>query len=115
MKIIILILSLSSFSSLAGGGKFFCSLKHSKRIIPIATQHSTNDKNRHCTVSCMLTLKCPASEVLMVGILKEFKDVFGPGEPDVEDIKADRYGISLVKNDRAQTDLECLEQCDLRY
>lgn len=106
---------LGSLPAFAGGGKFICSLKHSKRVIAIATSHSNNDKNRHCTVSCMLALKCNATEVLLVGMLKEFKDVFGPGEADAEDIKADKYGISLVKTDRANTDQECLEQCDLRY
>ncbi len=104
-----------SLSVQAGGGKFFCSLKHSKRVIPIATSHSSNDKNRHCTVSCMLALKCNDAEVLMVGVLKEFEDVFGPGDADAEDIKADRHGIRLVRTDRAKSDLECLEQCDLTY
>lgn len=102
-------------SALAGGGKFFCTMKHSKRVIAIATSHSNNDKNRHCTVSCMLALKCNDAEVLLVGVLKEFRDVFGPGQADAEDIKADKYGISLVRQDRARTDNECLDQCDLRY
>ncbi len=112
---LLLAVLLSSTPVLAGGGKFFCTMKHSKRVIAIATSHSDNDKNRHCTVSCMLALKCNDTEVLLVGVLKEFRDVFGPGEADAEDIKADRYGISLVRDDRAQTDPECLEQCDLRY
>lgn len=108
-------LSLIPQLAIAGEEKFICSLKHSKRVIEISTNHSTNDKNRHCTVSCMLALQCNDTEVLLVGILKEFRDVFGPGEADAEDIKANRYGINLVRQDRARIDQECLDQCDLRY
>jgi hypothetical protein len=52
---------------------------------------------------------------MMVGYLKEFKDALGPGDADGEDIVADRYGVNLVKNKRALTDIECFEQCDLRF
>lgn len=95
--------------------KFICSLKHSKTVIPIAERHSTFDKNRHCTVSCMLSLRCNSNEVMLVGILKEFKDVFGPGNAERADLIADKYGVDLVRHQRARSDSECLEQCDLRY
>ncbi len=93
----------------------FCSLYHSKPVIAVATAHSKNDKNRHCTVSCMLALKCNDSEVMMVGLLKEFKDVFGPGDADSEDIEADALGISLAAKRSARTNQQCLNQCDLYY
>lgn len=95
--------------------ELFCSLKHSKRVIKIASDHSNFDKNRHCTVSCMLALKCNDQEVMMVGLLKEIKDFYGPGEADLEDLKADAFGISLVAKTAASTDLQCLSQCDLYY
>jgi hypothetical protein len=93
----------------------FCSIKHSKRVIPLASNHSLNDKNRHCTVSCMLALTCNDGEVLLAGVLKEFKDLFGPGNAERKDLVADGRGIHLVRTDRARTDSECLEQCDLIY
>lgn len=116
MKTLILCgLFLLSFPALAESNRFLCSLKHAKTIIPIAEKHSSYDKNRHCTVSCMLAIRCNDNEVLLVGILKEVKDFFGPGEADKEDIVADRYGVDLVRYKRAKTDKECLDQCDLRY
>jgi hypothetical protein len=63
----------------------------------------------------MLSLRCNTKEVLLVGYLKEFKDALGYGNPEKEDIIADKYGIELVKTKRAMTDQECLDQCDLRY
>ena len=91
------------------------SLSHSKRVIAIAKAHSKNDKNRHCTVSCMLALKCNDQEVMLIGLLKEFKDLFGPGDADQADIEADALGISLAAKGAARTDQQCLKQCDLYY
>lgn len=110
------LLLLSLFVSAAQAKpEVFCSLYHSKRVIKIAEKHSTYDKNRHCTVSCMLTLKCSAEEVLMVGTMKEIKDFFGPGESSMEDLKADAVGVSLADKGAAKSDTQCLSQCDLYY
>jgi hypothetical protein len=105
-----------SFSSVAlAGPELYCSLKNSKRVIAIAEAHSKYDKNRHCTVSCMLALKCNDQEVMLIGLLKEIKDFFGPGDADREDLKADAMGVSLASKGTATTDIECLNQCDLYY
>ena len=116
MKLLMMILLLcTSGLALAGGPKRLCTLKHSKYVISVAEKHSGLDKNRHCTVSCMLSLRCNRGEVLLIGYLKEFRDVFGEGTPERADMAANRYGISLVKHKRAENDSECLSQCDLRY
>ena len=117
MKLTVLMaILIASISSAAfAGPDLFCSYYHSKRVIKIATEHSEYDKNRHCSVSCMLALKCNDQEVMMVGLLKEIQDVFGPGEADAEDLKADAFGIGLASKGAASTDLQCLTQCDLYY
>lgn len=105
-----------SFSTVAlASPELICSLMNSKRVIAIAQTHSTYDKNRHCSVSCMLALKCNDQEVMLIGLLKEIKDFFGPGEADQEDLKADAFGISLAAKHAAITDDQCLSQCDLYY
>lgn len=81
----------------------------------LARAHSDNDKNMHCTVSCMLTLRCYSSTVLTLGYLKELKDFFTPGNPEFQDIVADMLGIQLVLQKRAFNDRECFQQCDLYY
>lgn len=115
MKTILILVTLFTSTMSFARPEIFCSLYHSKRVIKIAEKHSTYDKNRHCTVSCMLTLKCAAEEVLLIGTLKEVKDFFGPGEASTEDLKADAFGISLASKGAARTDNQCLSQCDLYY
>lgn len=117
MKLILLslVVTLSTMASAHAKPAVLCSLLQIKRVIPIAEKHSKNDKNRHCTVSCMLTLKCPAEEVLTVGFLKELKDLFGPGEADIKDIEADALGVGLAATWAARSDSQCLSQCDLYY
>jgi hypothetical protein len=113
---VLLVLLIASLTNTAlAGTELFCSYYHSARVIKIATEHTEFDKNRHCTVSCMLALKCNNHEVMMIGLLKEIQDVFGPGEADSEDLKADAFGISLVSSSAAKTDKQCLTQCDLYY
>ncbi len=102
-------------SSAFADPQILCSLRHADAVIKVASKHSNHDKNRHCTVSCMLSLRCNTKEVLIVGYLKEFKDALGYGNADREDIVADKYGIELVTTRRAMNDQECLDQCDLRY
>ena len=92
-----------------------CTLDNLERVKNIAIKHSEYDKNRHCSVSCMLTLKCYAGEVFTIGVLKEIQDLFGPGEADGKDIKADVLGIELAQKKAATTDQSCLKQCDLYY
>ena len=118
MKIffILLSLSLATFSAAkAEGPELICSLLNVKRVKAIATSHSTFDKNRHCSVSCMLTLKCGAVEAMSMGVLKEIQDLFGPGQADVADLAADAMGVDLAFLRTARTDIQCLEQCDLYY
>jgi len=113
----LLLIALFLFSSLSALAKpaAICSYIYAKKVIPIAEAHSTNDKNRHCTVSCMLTLRCPSADVMMAGALKEIKDLFGPGTADVEDLVADAVGVDLALFRVARTDKQCLKKCDLYY
>lgn len=115
LTIILTVLLASMIGSAQAKPDLFCSLYHSKRVIKIASEHSTYDKNRHCSVSCMLALKCNDQEVMMIGLLKEIKDFFGPGTADQEDLKADAFGISLASKGAAKSDSQCLSQCDLYY
>ena len=115
LTVLLAILMGSMVGSAYAGPELLCSLYHSNRVIKIASEHTEYDKNRHCTVSCMLALKCNDHEVMMIGLLKEIQDLFGPGEADADDLKADSFGISLAAEGTAKTDLQCLSQCDLYY
>lgn len=96
--------------------KLFCALSNvSEAKRWVENQANTYDKFKHCSVSCYLTLRCNATEVWMVGALKEFKDLFDDGNAEVADLRADEYGISLVTKGKAGYDAECVRQCDAKY
>jgi len=78
-------------------------------------QRNTYDKFKHCAVSCYLTLRCSAMQVRTVGVLKEFRDLLGYGNPEIADIKADFYGVKLAKKKIAIHDEDCSRICDETY
>ena len=102
-------------SSVAQGKPFFCRKADVDSASKRAMARTGNDKNMHCSVSCLLTLRCHSTQVRTLGYLKELKDVFGPGDADALDIVADELGISLVLVGRAKSDRECFSECDLYY
>lgn len=53
------------------------------------------DKFMHCTLSCLITVECGATQSWAAGIAKELWDVIGPGDADWADLRADRSGIQL--------------------
>lgn len=104
MKKLLLLITLivSAFSiepaSAAGQPKLlFCStyyaFKYKKEI-----QRLPNDKTMHCAMSCAIALKCPDIGTAALGWLKEFIDVLGPGDADMNDIRANRRGIKISKS-----------------
>lgn len=115
MKTLIL-LSLLVGSTSAFSKAFFCSKQIINESVALARKHgSNNDKNMHCTTSCLMALRCSTGNAYTIGILKEIKDIFGPGKAEMADLKADRLGIELVKYHRVRNKTECLVQCDSYY
>jgi hypothetical protein len=47
--------------------------------------------------------------------MKEIRDAFGPGNAEIADLKADFYGLRLVRKKLAINDEECARECDERY
>jgi hypothetical protein len=95
---------------------FVCSLDNlaeAKRWIE--SQQNHYDKFKHCAVSCYLSLRCRPAEVMLVGLAKEFQDLFGKGNAEIADLRADRAGIRLVTSGRAQDDAGCVQQCNQIY
>jgi len=77
--------------------------------------NGAHDKFKHCAVSCLLALRCPAVDVLELGILKELADMMGPGNSEMDDLKADYYGVALVTSLKAKSDKACISQCHTLY
>jgi hypothetical protein len=73
----------------------------------------SKDKLKHCALSCMVARKCPSFEVEVVGILKEIYDLIGPGNPELDDIEANRRGISFAPIAKKRSD--CFRFCKQIY
>lgn len=118
MKSILAVLFYTGVSS-AFAGSLVCSpstIKSVKAEVESrASKKRNTDKNMHCAVSCLLTLKCRSGDVLALGIGKEIYDMFTPGDADLKDMKADIQGIDLAKSGRARNKAECFTQCDSYY
>jgi len=92
----------------------YCSYQVIDQIMFNVTHHLELDKERHCAVSCQLALRCPAEEVVVVGLYKELRDIFLPGDPELDDLKADWRGMRFSLRGQAKTDNMCLELCTLK-
>tara|TARA_Y100000590_G_C15011487_1_gene747793 strand:+ start:284 stop:478 length:195 start_codon:yes stop_codon:yes gene_type:complete len=56
-------------------------------------------------------LDCSKTEVYLFGLGKELADLLGNGEPDVDDIKANRIGIIASEVQIANDSKECVDYC----
>ena len=72
-----------------------------------------NDKQMHCSMSCMIARKCGTLESTAIGYIKEIVDVFTSGTPDRQDIVANKKGIKYSK--RAKNNKACINYCKKIY
>lgn len=95
---------------------FICTYRNLKPAQKwIDEQNNSFDKFKHCAVSCYLALRCSAAEVKTVGVLKEFRDLLGYGNPEMADIKADFFGVNLAEKKVARHDEDCSRICDENF
>lgn len=105
------LLFLVTTSSLAED-KLACSLYHAF-LFKNEVQKLENDKQMHCSMSCLIARKCKTSEVVLIGFIKEFVDALGYGTPDPNDIAANLKGISVAKKGTSESG--CYTTCRKIY
>lgn len=100
----------------AGEVNFLCSYRNLKPAQAwLAEQNNSFDKFQHCAVSCYLARRCSTMEVRAVGVLKEFRDFLGYGNPEMADIEADFFGVNLAEKKIARHDEDCSRICDENF
>jgi hypothetical protein len=52
-----------------------------------------SDKRLHCAVSAHIAQRCSVAEAYMAGMGKELEDLFGGGDAEWADWRADRAGV----------------------
>jgi len=51
-----------------------------------------DDRDKHCVAAAEIARQCSAFESWLAGWGKEARDLFGHGDPSLEDLRADRVG-----------------------
>ena len=70
----------------------------------------------HCSVSCILKIKCGAFQAGAAGFVKEILDLFDDTRGNSfgsGDLRADYQGLKFAKS--SNTDSECINLCESRY
>lgn len=88
-----------------------CKLSTIRAVKAEVSSRLITDKNKHCSASCILTLKCFPEDVLAIGIAKEILDMLTPGDSDINDIRANLKGIRLVTSGTARDPEDCYSRC----
>jgi hypothetical protein len=76
----------------------------------------TNDKYKHCVVSCKIALQCGSFVSGAAGMGKEIGDLFGPGNAEWSDLVADYRGLQCAAQIKSGKEncigLTCEECCE---
>jgi hypothetical protein len=67
------------------------------------------DKRAHCVAAAMIARYCSRPEAVMASLGKEVKDLFGRGDAEWADLRADREGLRCAKG--GVDDKSVLECC----
>lgn len=70
------------------------------------------DERAHCVASGLITRYCSRSEAYMAGLGKELRDLFGAGDAEWRDWRADRAGIACAAE--AKDDADIASCCSAR-
>lgn len=92
-----------------------CAYWFAKKYQNEVKREGSNDKFRHCAISCVLTRSCGPQEAMDLGILKEIADLFGPGNAELEDLTADMVGITIGMRRSVRTRPQCYDACAAYY
>jgi hypothetical protein len=69
------------------------------------------DKRLHCLVSAQIARQCSVSEAYLAGMGKELRDLFGAGDAEWADWRADRAGVRCGRSsDEAVIEACCARQ-----
>jgi hypothetical protein len=69
-------------------------------VAEVVTPEMT-DKRKHCTGAANIAARCSVLEARLAYYGKEAADALGGGDPEVEDLRADRAGLACARTDPA--------------
>ena len=95
---VLLALFLAACSTLSGGSRAAPSTGACiHAVVRDLQQEDWPDKQMHCVASGLIAFHCSVTEAYLAGVGKEVKDVFGRGNAEWADLRADRKGIACSR------------------
>lgn len=88
-----------------------CAVREGQVWYPKLKAMPISDKAMHCTLSCHLALKCSLLDSWTFGRFKEFYDIFGEGNAEWADLRADDEGLSIAIKGKADNITKCKTEC----
>jgi hypothetical protein len=82
------------------------------RVVREKVPADVKDSRAHCIASGLIARYCSATEAYLAGIGKELRDLFGPGDAEWKDWRADRAGIGCAGS--SDTDASLSDCCSAR-
>jgi hypothetical protein len=67
-----------------------------------------SDTELHCIAAGSIALQCSRTEAWLASLGKELVDLFGKGDAELRDLRADRRGIRCA---RAASGLDAIAEC----
>lgn len=110
--LILLVLTVGVQSAQAS---MLCSVKEGRLWYPRLKSMPISDKAMHCTLSCHLAIRCSAIESWSFGRFKEFWDIFGEGNAEWADLRADDKGLEIARRGKVKKIGDCLRECRKLY
>lgn len=68
------------------------------------------DKQKHCRAAALIAARCSVGEAALLGVMKEIRDLLGPGNAEWADLRANQAGIRCARG--AGSDEQIGECCD---
>jgi hypothetical protein len=69
-----------------------------------------SDAQLHCLAAGLIALHCSVAEARLASYSKEIADIFGPGQAEWRDLRANRRGIACARS--ATSDAALIECCE---
>jgi hypothetical protein len=93
-------LSLAACTSLGGGPRpATTSVTCARAAVDEVVTPEMNDKRKHCVGAGNVARRCSVFEARLAYYGKEFVDALGAGDPELEDLRADRAGLACARRD----------------
>ena len=103
----VFIAALSACVPLSGGQRLArSSLSCARAAVTASVPEGIPDRRAHCLATASIARNCSVAEAYGAGVGKELKDLFGAGDAEWGDLRADATGVQCARTSANDADVE---------